>query len=127
MLYYISVCLVTALIFTVLSRHGSKLNVTLIMYEQQIVFLMVRCQLKQVTPSKPCSTTVSPFGTTTIIIGIGIDHAIKQTTTSQQITRLIKQGLLLTRLTNRHPPLGVRTSETIVSRSECLTLRIIDD
>ena len=127
MLYYFSVCLATALIFTVQSSLGSKLNVTLIMCEQPIVFLMERCQRKQVTPSKPCLTTVSPFGTTTIIIGIGIDHAIKQTIISQQITRLIKQGLLITRLTNRHPPVGVRTSETDVSRSECLTLRIIDD
>ena len=127
MLYYISVCLGTVLIFTGLSRLGSKLNVTLITCERQIVLLMVRCHPKQVTPSKPCLTTVSPFGTTTITIGIGIDHATKQTIISRQITRLIKQGLLLTRLTNRHPPLGVRTSETIVSRSECLTLRIIDD
>lgn len=41
-----------------------------------------------------------------------MDHATRQTIISRQITRLTKQGLLLTRLTNRHPPLGVRTSET---------------
>ena len=91
-LYYISVCLGTVLIFTGLLSLGSKLNVTLIMLEQQIVFLMVRCQRKQVIPSKPCSTTVSPFGMITIIIGIGIDHAIKQTIISQQITRLISKA-----------------------------------
>ena len=46
---------------------------------------------------------------------------------NNQWLQLPKMWHIFTRLTNRHPPVGIRTSETNVSRSGCLTLRIIDD